>query len=103
MRGGKEDPCVSTLMLDKIQRETKRYCPRVDLLDDNEPLAEIAWFAVKLGGDHALFHKLFDLHTEGLDRETRLNVFRRIVMAVSDEGIAARIKAERARSVRSRD
>lgn len=103
MRGGREEPCVSPIVLAKIQEDPARVCPRVELLEENLPLAEIAWFAVKLGGDHALFHKLFDLHTEGLDQETKLAVFRRIVNAVSDEGIAARIKAERERALRQKD
>jgi hypothetical protein len=90
-------------MLLKIQRETNRYCPRFELSPENEALAAIAWFAVKLGGDHPLFEKLFDLQTADLDHEARLAVFYRIMAAVSDEGIAARIRAARERALRQKD
>jgi hypothetical protein len=101
--GGSEEPCVNRITLLKIQRESKRVCPRFELDADNEVLAAIAWFAVKLGGDHPLFSKFFDLQTAGLDNEARLAVFGRILSAVSDEGIAARIKAARERALRQKD
>jgi hypothetical protein len=99
-RGGEEDPCVPRATLLKIQRDPKRICPRFELTEDNEVLAEIAWFAVKLGGDHPLFHKLFDLHTAELSPEGKRRAFLTVVRAVSDEGIAARIKAERERALK---
>lgn len=98
MRGGKEEPCVPTHMLLKIQKDTSRVCPRIELLPENEPLAEVASFAVKLGGDHPLFNKLFDLQTAKCDAESKLAAFYRIIGAVSDPGIAVRIKAERERA-----
>ncbi len=98
MRGGDEEPCVPTHTLRKIQADPTRVCPRVELLPENEALAEVASFAVKLGGDHPLFDKLFDLQTAECDAEAKLAAFYRIIGAVSDTGIAARIKAERERA-----
>jgi hypothetical protein len=101
--GGTEEPCVPRLTLLKIQRDPKRICPRYELTEENEALGEIAWFAVKLGGDHPLFHKLFDLHTSELSAEGKRRAFLTIIRAVSDDGIAARIKAERERALRSKE
>ncbi len=98
MRGGKEEPCVPTHTLLKIQRDPSRVCPRIELLPENEAVSEVAMFAVKLGGDHPLFDKLFDLKTAECDAESKLAAFYRIIGAVSDPGIAARIKAERQRA-----
>jgi len=103
MRGATEDPCVPPHHLKKIQMDPKRVCPRVELTEENRTLAEIAWFAIKLGGDHPLFNKLFDLHTVELGPEQRLAIFYRIIAAVSDDGIAARIKGERERAARSKE
>jgi hypothetical protein len=103
MRGGREDPCVPPHTLRKIQQDPTRVCPRFELTPENEALAETAWFAVKLGGDHPLFAKLFDLQSADLDAESRLAAFYRIISAVSDPGIAARIKAERERALRQKD
>lgn len=98
MRGGREEECVPRATLLKIQQDPERVCPRIELTPDNEVAAEIAWFAVKLGGDHPLFGQLFNLQTAHMDAESRLALFYRIVAAVSDPGIAARIKAERERA-----
>lgn len=103
MRGGTEDPCVPASTILKIQRNPTRVCPRYELLEENEALAEIAWFAVKLGGDHPLFHKLFDLQSEGLSPEGKRLAFLQVIRAVSDDGIAARIKAARERALRDRE
>ncbi len=102
--GGTEDPCVPAHMILKIQREDpKAYCPRVTLLEENEVAAEVAWIAVKLGGDHPLFRQTFDLVTAEMDSESRLRLFYRVLSAVSDPGVAARIKAARERALRSKD
>jgi hypothetical protein len=99
-RGGKEDPCVPRSTLLKIQKDPKRVCPRFELTPENAPLAELAWFAVKLGGDHPLFQMLFDMHSDGLDAEQKMAAFYRVIGAVSDPGISARIKTARERALR---
>lgn len=107
MKGGKEDPCVPRHALLKLQLNpdgspTGQFCPRFELRPENVPLAEIAWFAVKLGGDHPLFSKLFDMQAEGLDPEAKLAAFYKVINAVSNDGIAARIKAARERALREK-
>lgn len=99
MRGGQEEPCVNRGTLLKLQAGG-RLCPRVELRDDNEVPAQLSWFAAKLGGDHPLWHKLFDLHSEQLDQQSRLNLFFAVIEAVSDEGIAGRIRAARERAAK---
>jgi hypothetical protein len=97
--GGTEEPCVPLHQIRKIQEDPSRVCPRVRLLPENEVAAEVAWFAVKLGGDHPLFRHAFDLQTQDMDASSRLSLFYRVIGAVSDEGIAARIKAARKRAL----
>jgi len=99
MKGGTEEPCVNTTMLVQLQSKGQ-ICPRVDLREDNEVPAQLAWFAAKLGGDHPLWHKLFDLHTSEMDPESRLNLFYAVIGAVSDPGISGRIKAARERAAK---
>jgi hypothetical protein len=99
-RGGTEEPCVNETTIRTIQAKSKtQHCPRVVLTEENEVLAEIAWFAVRLGGDHPLFEKIFNLHTVLLSHEERLAVFERVLAAVSEPGITARIKAARKRDL----
>jgi hypothetical protein len=94
---GKEEPCVPTPTLLKIQKGG-RTCPRYEIADGDEVIAELAMLGAKLGADHPLFDKLFDLHTEEWPREERLALFYRIVDIVSDSLISAKIKAARERS-----
>lgn len=101
--GGTEDPCVNIETIKKAQAAGS-ICPRVELREDNEIPAQLAWFAAKLGGDHPLWHKLFDLHTSDATKDERLALFFLVIDAVSDPGIASRIKFARERAVReSRD
>lgn len=99
MRGGEEEACVAPPALVQMQAKGQ-LCPRVDLLPENEVPAELAWFASKLGGDHPLFGMLFNLHTSDASKEDRLDLFFRVVDAVSDPGISGRIKAARERALR---
>jgi hypothetical protein len=98
MRGGTEDPCVSPLMLLKIQKDTPdQSCPRVDLAEGNEEAAELALMAAKSGADNGIWSRLFDLHSEELDHDGKMQLFRRTLNAVGDEGISEKIKRERER------
>lgn len=99
MRGGEEEPCVPPPTLVQMQAKGQA-CPRVDLAPENEVPAELAWFASKLGADHQLFEMLFALHASEASREERLDLFYRVVDAVSDPGISGRIKAARERALR---
>jgi hypothetical protein len=103
MRGGREEECVPRATILRIQQDPTRLCPRVELQPENEVAAEVAWFAVKLGGDHPLFGQMFTLQTSEMGAEDRLRLFYRVIGAVSDPGIAARIKAERERALRNKD
>lgn len=98
-RGGTEEPCVNAEVIRRIQAQGG-ICPRVELREDNEIPAQLAWFASKLGGDHPLWHKLFDLHTAEATHEERLDLFFLVIDAVSDPGISARIKSARERALR---
>lgn len=98
MRGGGEDPCVSPLALLKIQKDTPdQPCPRVELMAGNEAAAELAQMAARSGADNGVWSRLFDLHAEELDHDGKMQLFRRTLNAVGDEGISEKIKRERER------
>lgn len=99
MKGGDEPPCVNKTMMLQLQAKGQ-LCPRIELREDNEVPAQLAWFAAKLGGEHPLWHKLYDLQSASLDEDAKLRLFFAVIDAVSDPGIAGRIKAARERAVR---
>lgn len=96
MLSGSNDPCVSWLALKDFQaRNPAQLCPRVELLPENELPAELALSAVKIGADHALWGRLFDLHTDGWEKEARLDLLYRVLNAAGNADVVARVKAQR--------
>ena len=97
--GGEEDPCVPWANIKAIQKDPERICPRFVLFEDQGPAGELALAAARIGTDHALWHKLFDMHAEGLDPEERRGLLYTVLGVLSDEGVAARIKQQRDKAI----
>lgn len=93
--GGEEAPCVPWANIKVIQKDPDRICPRFELFEGQAPAGELALAASRIGTDHALWHKLFDMHAEGLEREERRGLLYTVMTVLSDEGVAARIKQQR--------
>ncbi len=89
MLGGSEDPCVPEHFLKVIRGKEDRPCPRVELEPDNAIAANLFSLAIS---DHAGLTPLwFETLTEGMDSEERRAVMGRVVRALTDEEVAARV------------
>ena len=92
-----EAPCVPWANIAEIQKDPDRLCPRFELSEENATLGELALSAVRIGTDNPLWHRLFDLHTSELAPKDRRQVLYKVMHALSDEGVAARIKQQQAK------
>lgn len=92
MQGGAEEPCLSFDSLRDLQARSDALCPYVQLDPCNRTAAELALAAVRLGADHPLWARMFDILSEGASRADRMELFYRVLFAVGDPGIAARVK-----------
>jgi hypothetical protein len=80
-----------------MQESSGRICPRVDLAPENEVPAELALAAVRLGADHPLWGRLFDIHADGLDREDKSALLYRVMGGAGHPDVVARMKRLRDR------
>jgi hypothetical protein len=92
MQGGKEEPCVSFDSIRDWQARTDQLCPLVELLPTNRTASELAVAAVRIGADHPLWQRLWEILTEGMSGEDRMALLYRVLNAVADPGVAARVK-----------
>lgn len=98
--GGEEEPCVGRDTLLKIQARG-RTCPRYEIPPEDEVIADLAMLAARIGMDHPLWDKLFDLHSSALGAPWKLALLYRVIEIVGDPLISAKIKAEREKSAKS--
>lgn len=96
MMGGKGEPCVPDYHLQKIQAsDPERFCPRVELLPENQTAARLALAAAKVGPGEPIFRLFFDVETGDLSADERRGVLSDVLIALGDEGIVGRIEAAR--------
>lgn len=98
MQGGKGEPCISWQSI-RVMQAQGRLCPLVELLPSNRVAAELSIAAIRVGGEHPLWGRIFDLHTEGMEAADRIALLYRVMYAVGTESVAARVK--RLREVKS--
>jgi hypothetical protein len=83
------------MALRDLQERTGQLCPREPLHPENQLPGELALAATRIGADHPLWVRLFEMHTEGFSKEARLALFYRVLNSAGHPDVAARVKRQR--------
>lgn len=86
MLGGDEEPCLSKSLLRKIERETGRPCPRVELAPGNVDLANVLSFFTNEELRPVARDQWRDTF-RGLDREDQRIMRLRMASALQDHDV----------------